>query len=367
MHRSFNFETEKKLHLVPNIMYKFNFCCFSRRFVLWFVLVSACLVTYCAFCRCNVDDNDDDDIEDSCNDSGSNSGNIVGSDDSGLTDYELVTADTRNILFVGRSRTGKSTLIKVLQDKNYSPPLVDLMRGTVDVEVTSFTMRSDKYDNNLHFNILDTPGLFEVTSSLDDRRTNEVILDLIKKCVDREITKINHVYFVMSIESGLNPQDIKAFDLFSQLFIGMEDKLSIILSRAQTVMPENYNHFIEQFKTIPELKKIYDIVQGRIFFAGAAQNNSMYDMNLIRKNVYHQRSKLFEHIIQQTEWYNVKQLKVYTDNIKFLQTVQEKLKQYCKQIDNNQNNHDGDDTCHYVKKFHLFIRQYDTNNTINDG
>ena len=40
-----------------------------------------------------------------------------------------------------------------------------------------------------------------------------------------EITKINHVYFVMSIANGLNEDDLKSFDLFTQLFVGMKNAL----------------------------------------------------------------------------------------------------------------------------------------------
>ena len=50
-------------------------------------------------------------------------------------DYKLVQADTRNIIFVGRSRSGKTTLIEVLKDRDYSPGLMKILRGTKNAKL----------------------------------------------------------------------------------------------------------------------------------------------------------------------------------------------------------------------------------------
>ena len=263
-------------------------------------------------------------------------------------DFELVDADNRNIIFVGRSNAGKTTLINVLKDKKHSPALATFMRGTEDATLETFTMQSEFYQQNLHFNIMDTPGLFEKTISLDDKRTNEVILDMIKKCVDSEITKINHVYFVMSIEDGINDNDLKAFDLFAQLFVGMESKISVILSRAQSTAPDEYDHYIEQFKKMPELEKIYAAIEGRIFFLGAAQQKKSSNMEFVQANVNRQRNAVFEHIIKQNTTYDVKQLKIYQDNIKFLKELREDFALCC----------ENQKTCEKLEKFDRFIKHY---------
>ena len=59
-------------------------------------------------------------------------------------DYTLVEADIRNIIFVGRGRAGKTTLINVLKDKNYNPPLFDIVRGTKYAKLESFTNEFEK-------------------------------------------------------------------------------------------------------------------------------------------------------------------------------------------------------------------------------
>eukprot|EP00485_Elphidium_margaritaceum_P020953 CAMPEP_0202715504 /NCGR_PEP_ID=MMETSP1385-20130828/90815_1 /ASSEMBLY_ACC=CAM_ASM_000861 /TAXON_ID=933848 /ORGANISM="Elphidium margaritaceum" /LENGTH=307 /DNA_ID=CAMNT_0049376785 /DNA_START=1 /DNA_END=921 /DNA_ORIENTATION=+ len=263
-------------------------------------------------------------------------------------DYELVQADNRNIIFVGRSRAGKSTAINVLKDKDFDPGLFDILRGTRDATVQSFTMKSKAAGNNLHFNIMDTPGLFE-RAEKDDRRTNEVILDVIKKCIDMEITKLHHVYFVMSALRGLAEEDLKAFDLFSELFLGMEQKISVILSFAQEITEEDYDHYIDQFKNkVPELRRMYEKIDGRIFFLGAAKKSKMANMSMLRENVHKQRAVLFEHIIQQKQTYNVKQLKLYQDNLSLIQKVRETLAECC----------ESTKKCIDLPKFDAFISHY---------
>merc|ERR1719356_666144 len=160
---------------------------------------------------------------------------------------------------------------------------------------------------------MDTPGLFE-TVALNDTRTNEVILNVIKKCIDMEITKIHHVYYVMSIHEGLDGEDLKSFDLFSDLFVGMEDKISIILAFSQKTNKQGEPHYIDQFQNkVPELKPLYNKIGGRIFFLGAVKQSEFINPEALKKNVYRQRAVLLDHIVEQNETFNVKKLKIYRE------------------------------------------------------
>merc|ERR1711951_123543 len=184
---------------------------------------------------------------------------------------------------------------------------------------------------------------------MDDRRTNEVILDVIKKCIDMEITKIHHVYFVMSLQRGLTEEDLKSFDLFTELFVGMEDKISIILSFSQETTEDEYAHYIDQFQhKVPELQPMYNKIGGRIFFLGAAKMSKMVNAEMLRENVYRQRAVLFEHVIQQKDTFNVKQLKIYRDNLSLIQRVRTTLAERC----------ESTKTCIDLPKFDAFISHY---------
>eukprot|EP01084_Bolivina_argentea_P172445 298710_1 len=255
---------------------------------------------------------------------------LYGRDQSHQTDYKLVNAEVRNIIFVGRGRTGKTTLINVLKDRDYNPPPTTVVRDTINASFQSFTIKSKKLNTNLHINIMDTPGLFERSIDINDQRTNEIILDTIKKCIDMEITKINHVYFVMNLQHGLNTEDIKSFHIFSKLFIGIGNKISIIISRAQGLSTKDYEHYINQFKTIADLKPMYEKANERLLFLGAVAKRDMYVTSKLKKNVYYQRKTLFEHIIQQNTSFNVKSLNIYNDYLSFLKKIKNVYKDCCK-------------------------------------
>eukprot|EP01084_Bolivina_argentea_P172446 298711_1 len=268
-------------------------------------------------------------------------------------DYKLVRAETRNVIFVGRSRAGKTALIDVLKNKDYHPPLFTIVRGTEEVTLESFTMRvkgSEQYKNfQLQLNIMDTPGLFERTIDINDQRTNEIILDTIKKCIELEITKINHVYFVMSIQQGLNTEDLKSFRLFAELFLGMEHKISVIISFAQNLSTQKqYDHYIDQFTKVADLRSMYEKINGRIFFLGAISTGAMYDIATLKRNVYQQRRLLFQHILKQTSSYNLKKLKIYQDYLLLIKQVRLILAECCTNMQ----------TCIDIARFDLFIKHY---------
>jgi predicted GTPase len=106
-------------------------------------------------------------------------------------EIKLKESNIRNVLFVGRSRSGKSTAYGVLKNLTYVPDDLDIFMGTKEPEIKSFTVEISKdeedylkfleqtkkgnavvtedikpddfgkYYINYNINIIDTPGLFE--------------------------------------------------------------------------------------------------------------------------------------------------------------------------------------------------------------
>ena len=68
----------------------------------------------------------------------------------------------RNIVLVGRSRSRKSTLAKVIEDVLFRPDRVSLETETQGVQLHK--VATDGNDGTrLYFNIVGTPGFYEVT------------------------------------------------------------------------------------------------------------------------------------------------------------------------------------------------------------
>ena len=147
-----------------------------------------------------------------------------------MNEYGLIATATRNVLFVGKTRSGKSTAVGVLKDPCYQPPTFTLFSETTSAKFQSFSIQ-DKSNSSgprvkeFTLHIIDTPGLFEVkaTNGKEDdesmeARTNESIIATISKCLENEITKLNCVVMFCSIDNGVSSDDVKAIQIFANLF-----------------------------------------------------------------------------------------------------------------------------------------------------
>ena len=138
--------------------------------------------------------------------------------------------------------------------------------------------------------------------------------------------------------------------------MGLEAKISVLVSFAQEMVEEqgDYAHVVEQFTGVPELKRVYDKIQGRVFFLGAAQKKAIYGKEAndqISQNVHRQRDALFTHIRLQEDTFNVKDLQVYKKYLAFLKEIKGELEVCCRDEGNSQ-------TCGHIDKLTRFIRQY---------
>jgi len=187
--------------------------------------------------------------------------------------YKLRPSNTRNIIFVGKSRSGKSTTIEVLKNESYWAPDMTIYRSTDRATVENFIVEDGNTFYNM--NIMDTPGLFEIAADEKDEKPNEQIVSLIGKCIEMEFTKINHVFFVFTINAGLQQQDIESLDLIHRMFLGMEHKLSVIISFSNDFDRNTKDFYIGQLTTDRRLKGVMDKIDKRVFFMGALPERQM--------------------------------------------------------------------------------------------
>eukprot|EP01084_Bolivina_argentea_P186485 321440_1 len=262
-------------------------------------------------------------------------------------DYQLIESYTRNIIFIGNS----DLLIEILKDKKYESGVASTQLSfqsfTTELSFQSFTMKSKTKHNIMHVNTINIPEFSSYKLNIIKQR--KYILHVIKKCIDMEVTNINHIYFVISIVQGLTKQGIESFLLYANSLLGMKDKISIIISFAHHLTTQNkYDHYINQFKYIPDLQPLYQTTNGRIFFLGTAQVTAMYNKTKLQQNVHLQRTKLLEHITQQHEYFNLKQLNIYQTYLSLIKQLRNTLIECCTNTG----------TCIDMTKFDFFINDF---------
>jgi GTP-binding protein EngB required for normal cell division len=230
--------------------------------------------------------------------------------------YHLQETETRNVIFLGRTRTGKSTAVGVLKDICYDPKPMSIFSDTVNAKFQSFGVEG-KNGKKYTLNIIDIPGLFEQKINNNNIRSNDDILKLINDCQRNEITKLHCAIIFANFEAGINSEDIKSIELFQEKFNGVEIYLCITKCELKP------SEFMKRL--LDELTKKLTIKRANILFTGCVNlKDTGYNNSEVEK-VYHRvgrmRELIFEKIFRCDKFYNVRDLILKNDGIKHLEKL----------------------------------------------
>lgn len=225
--------------------------------------------------------------------------------------HQFYHADQKNVLLIGRTRSGKSTIKAVLTDPTKHAPDLTLGYGTKEAMFESFIADKDK----TVINIIDTPGLFETGSKDASLRDNPTIITTIKRCIEREITKFHLVCFCASFESGVNEQDVKAIEELAT-FLGKDvSRVScLIITRCESKSEEQRKALVKEVKDHGMFQSIRDYFGERILFSGALSyeswNNATDDLYPQFNNIIYYREQIISLIKNSSEPLALDQTKI---------------------------------------------------------
>ncbi|CAF1548842.1 unnamed protein product [Adineta ricciae] len=114
----------------------------------------------------------------------------------------------RNLLLLGRTRTGKSTISEVISDPACVAKDAKLFSETR--KITLNRVAANHREQTCYFNIIDSPGLYDNTIEQKEHLTNEKIRQYINECITKDVTDIHAFGFVFSANGGINSEDIKS-------------------------------------------------------------------------------------------------------------------------------------------------------------
>jgi len=142
--------------------------------------------------------------------------------------FDSKVAIQKNVLLIGKSGVGKTTCFEVLKDACYCTPRgQSLFAGTKDSTYASLVFHNVT-GKTYSINVIDTPGLFEVRSSIDGpKRSNEEILTNISIRVREEVTCLSAVFLMFPLTTVLNSEDLQTLEVIKE-YLGTSDHIKKI-------------------------------------------------------------------------------------------------------------------------------------------
>lgn len=205
---------------------------------------------------------------------------------------------------MGKTRTGKTTVTKVLEDPCYVPPDAKIHSGTKEVTVHQIAA-TIMQKNIIHsLNVVDTPGLYDKVKNQETPLSNNAIKSAIDECIKKDITNMHLFAFVISMKANVDIEDIKSIEFVMNNYKMLHEKVCLLVTHSEEKNEQQRLEKVEQFFETQEVVKLglKKFFGERIFFMGSLRpelrtNPNKAAMRLQIKNVIAMREKFLEYII----------------------------------------------------------------------
>ena len=178
----------------------------------------------------------------------------------GFGNYRVIHTKTINVLLVGRSGTGKSSIVSSLIDPQ-SSVVTKGFSSTKEPLFQPLVVTDKKTDIAYQINIFDTPGLEEMRLEPDSTRSNEQLIHLIKLCVKHEVTSLNIIALVTPA-GQTNLLDVHSFEfILESLGAGFSKICAIVLTKCDEWEDSKVDQFIKTIETTENTKRTVKFCQ----------------------------------------------------------------------------------------------------------
>jgi len=183
-------------------------------------------------------------------------------------DNIVINSEIRNVLLVGRTKSGKTTLRYNLRNPYIVGMIQTLFSTTIKANCETYSVKIQ--NKHYTYNIIDTPGLYERTID-NNNRTDEELMNIIFECVSSNMVNLHCVYFVITRSLNYPDYELEILKKLKEYFPPLYNKVKIILTNCEKT---NINTLNNNKK---ELSKVLNMEENKIFFSGGLHHSELED------------------------------------------------------------------------------------------
>lgn len=225
--------------------------------------------------------------------------------------FQFSKCADRNIVLIGRTRTGKSTISEVIHDVTYTSPVHELYSQTKDIEIKSISTEK-REDMWYYFNFIDLPGFFDMAASGRQRMTNRQVSIYFQECITKNITNIHMFAFVFNLAAGINERDIETMIYVKTTYPRLSKHMALVITHCEQTTEEQRERMMAEFWRHPTVvqSKLKEYFAIGTLFMGCLRHESVSTANAQSmyfeyNNVLDMRTEFITRCIKCAEPYNI--------------------------------------------------------------
>lgn len=229
--------------------------------------------------------------------------------------YKFEACIDRNVILIGRSCTGKSTVTDVIGNVFHHTTEIHLYTKTTSN--IFHKLISPKIDGGLRtfLTIVDTPGFFAISRSGSSNaiiRDNATVQEFIDSCIAHDVTNVHFFALVINLAGGINSEDIDTMVYVQQHYHYLSSHAALITTHCEQSNQCDRENMIEQLFKHSELvrRDSRSFFKKGVFYMGVIRHESYqknYSNVLIQEynRVSDMRTNLIKAIIESEVPFNI--------------------------------------------------------------